>query len=293
MEVYLDQSVAWNPIVMNIAFSVLIIVGAIVVSRAIQWPFKHLTESEKSGKIGGSIFVNIFRVLIYGWAICALVDLWFNVDMVGLVGALGVVGIAVSLGAQQTIANVIGGVIVSLSQMVGKEDWVTIQGNKEARVIDTNWRRTTLEDENGIQHIVPNALMVSNVIEKGNPYFTIEVPFSLKTTVPDVRGLLLDCEQALLDAQVAGGFDYEAMRPKAYVQGASLGAIQAELKLFVNRSYDSRHVKRAVLPALIELLQERNALAEIQFTDASDATEPDLADVANVANSAAEIAEIA
>ncbi len=272
---------------MNIAFSVLIIVGAIVVSRAIQWPFKHLTESEKSGKIGGSIFVNIFRVLIYGWAICALVDLWFNVDMVGLVGALGVVGVAVSLGAQQTIANVIGGVIVSLSQMVGKEDWITVQGKTEARVVDTNWRRTTLEDENGIQHVVPNAFMVSNIIEKGNPYFTIIVPFSLKTTVPDVRGLLVDCEQVILDAQIAGGLDYEAMRPKAYVQGASFGAIQAELKLFANRSYDSRHVKRAVLPALIELLQKRNALADIRLADA------DAADVAEAANAAAEIAEIA
>lgn len=262
------EQIAWgDPVVTNVALSIAVVVGSIVIALAIKWPFTHVLDSDKSGKVGGSIFVNLARILIYGWAICTLINLWFGIDMVGLIGALGVVGIAVSLGAQQTIANIIGGVIVSLSQMIGLGDWVTVQNSKEACVIDTNWRRTTLQDEDGVQIIVPNSLVVSNIVEKGNPYYMIVVPFSLKTSVPDVRGLLVDCEQVLLDAQIADGLDYEAMRPKAHVQGASLGSIQAEVKIYANRKNGSRTVKRAILPALVELLQERDALAEIHFPE--------------------------
>lgn len=180
----------------------------------------------------------------------------------GVIGALGIVGIAVSLGAQQTIANVIGGIIISLSTTIEAGDWIIIQGHKEGQLVDTNWRCTTLVDEDGIQHVVPNSVMVSAIAEKGHPFFTTVVPFALKTVTPDVAGLLRDCEQAILDAQVQSGTDYEGMRPKAHVAGTSRGAIEAEVKIYANREFDTRSVKRIVLPALINLLQERNALAE-------------------------------
>ena len=106
--------------------------------------------------------------------------------------------------------------------------------------------------------------MVSSIIEKGLGYFTIVIPFSLKVDTPDVEGLLVECEQVLLDRMIDKGVDFEQMRPKANIAGTSLNAIQAEVKLYPNRTYDSRSVKRMVLPALIELLQKRNVLASIE-----------------------------
>lgn len=244
--------------------AIAVVIGiAFAAYKILMIPVRRLTKKGAERKVGGSIFQNLVRVLVWGWAICGILDIAFNIDMAGILGALGVVGIAVSLGAQQTIANVIGGMIVSLSQMVGPGDWVTIDGHKEACVIDTNWRRTTLQDEDGVLFAVPNSYMVSNVVEKGNPYYMVAVPFAIKATTPDVEGLLAECEQALLDRQVAGGYDYEQKRPKAHINGSGLGTIEAEVKLYVNRAFDTRTVKRAVLPALIDLLQERGAIAEL------------------------------
>ena len=255
----------WEILLIKIVGCAIIIGIAFLIYKLLKIPIDRLLNAGDQRKVGGSIFLNLVRVLVWGTAFCLILDLVFSIDIAGLLGAAGVVGIAVSLGAQQTIANVIGGVIVSLSRMVGPGDWVTVQGHDEARILDTNWRRTTLEDENGIEYAVPNSFMVANVVAKGNPYYMIVVPFSLKTTVPDVEGLLVECEQALLDRQIAGGFDYEQMRPKAHINGATLGSIQAEVKLYVDREHDSRYVKRAVLPALIELLQERDALADLSM----------------------------
>ena len=260
-----DIFASWDQVlVAKLILTAIVLVVASVASHLLQLPVKRLLGVDEQRKVGGTIFQNIVRVLVWGWAICVIVDLLFGVDVTAVIGALGVAGIAVSLGAQQTIANVIGGMIVSLSSKLGPGDWVTIQGHNEARFLDTNWRRTTLEDENGIVLAVPNSVMVSSVMEKGHPFYTIVVPFSLKTDVPDIAGLLEECEQVLLDAQVKQGMDYEGMRPKANVEGATLGAIQTEVKLYVNRDYDSRTVKRTVLPALVNLLQERDALASVE-----------------------------
>lgn len=265
----IDLIAQWDEFGAKALLTLVVVAVAFAVSRALQHPVKRLLGADERRKVGGTIFQNIVRVFVWGWAVCAVIDILFGVDLTAMIGALGVVGIAVSLGAQQTISNVIGGIIVSLSNMVGPGDWVTVPGHNEARFIDTNWRRTTLEDENGVQFAVPNSVMVSNVVEKGNPFYMIIVPFSLKPDVGDVAGLLAECEQVLLDVQVENGMDYERIRPKAHVSGASLGAIQAEVKIYANRAYDSRTTKRAVLPALIQLLQEKDALAELEVRAAA------------------------
>ena len=253
----------WQTIVIKVLIGLGIMAITIVLWKAIRKSLDRLGDKFEGRRINLSIFRNILRVIVWAWAACAIADLCFGIDMAGIIGALGVVGIAVSLGAQQTIANVIGGIIVSFSTIINVGDWIVIQGLKEGRVVDTNWRSTTLEDEDGLIYVVPNSVMVSNVVTKGLPFYTIVIPFSLKPQTPDVAGLLRDCEEAILGAQIESDTDYEAMRPKAHIAGTGIGTIDAEVKLYVDRKLDSRSVKRLVLPSLINLLQEKDALATI------------------------------
>ena len=255
----------WNDVVTKLVASAIVLLIALVAYRILQIPVKRLLSAAEERGMGGSIFQNIVRVIVWGWAACAIADICFGVNMTGVLGALGVVGIAVSLGAQQTIANVIGGIIVSLSDTVKIGDWIVVQNSAEARVVDTSWRCTTLEDEKGIIYDVPNSVMVSSIEQKDPPFYTIVVPFALKPTVPDVEGLLVECEQVLLDRQMEQHCDFEQKRPKACVASTTPGAIHAEAKLYVDREFDTRAAKRAVLPALIDFLQERNALAELEI----------------------------
>lgn len=252
----------WWDILIKVISCVAIIVMAYVLYRLIMLPVKKFLVNDEKSRRGGTIFKNIVRVGVSVWAIACILDIAFNIDMAGILGALGIVGVAVSLGAQQTIANLIGGIIISLSETLATGDWVVIGGAKEAQIIDVGWRLTKLVDEDGIEYLVPNSKMVSEIVARKLPFYTIVVPFTLKTTVPDVEGLLVECEQVLLDRQKECGIDYEEKRPKANVSGANLGAIQAEVKLYVNRAIDTRSAERALLPALVNLLQERDAFAE-------------------------------
>ena len=253
----------WELFLIKLIECTVIIVMAFVLYRLIMLPVKKFLVNDENTRRGGTIFKNIVRVGVAVWAAACILDIAFNIDMAGILGALGIVGVAVSLGAQQTIANLIGGIIISLSETLATGDWVVISGAKEAQIVDVGWRITKLVDEDGVDYLVPNSKMVSEIIVRKLPFYTIIIPFSLKPTVPDVQGLLADCELVLLEAQKEQGIDFEEKRPKAHVAGASLGSIQAEVKLYVDRSIDTRSAERAILPALINLLQERNALADI------------------------------
>ena len=258
----------WESIVVKVVMSAVIVGVAIAASIALR---KALEKAGDSGEGKGSlsIFKNILRVMIWIWAACGVADVGFGVDLAALIGALGIMGIAISLGAQQTIANIIGGVIVSLSKSMNVGEWFVVAGHKEGKLIDTSWRCTVFEDEDGIRFEVPNSEVVSSVVDKGLNYAFIVIPFALKPSTPDIAGLLLECEQVLYDAQVASGTDCEGMIPKASISESTLGAIQAEVKVYANRSFDARSVKREILPALFDLLQAKDALAEIPVEQSS------------------------
>ena len=56
-----------------------------------------------------SIFVNLVRALVWIIGISCVLSICFNVNVSAIITALGVGGIAVSLGMQDTISNLIGG----------------------------------------------------------------------------------------------------------------------------------------------------------------------------------------
>ena len=61
-----------------------------------------------------SIFINIVRALIWALALLSVMRPVFGVDPAGFVAALGVVSLAISLGMQDTISNIIGGISLLL-----------------------------------------------------------------------------------------------------------------------------------------------------------------------------------
>lgn len=79
-----------------------------------------------------------------------------GVDIAPLLAGAGVVGIAVGLGAQKLIGDIINGLFVVLEDYYGKGDWVQIAGIAGS-VEDVNIRRTVLRDFDGTVHIIPNS----------------------------------------------------------------------------------------------------------------------------------------
>lgn len=107
-----------------------------------------------------SIFINVIRVGIWLIGISFMLSTCFNVNVSAIVTGLGVVGIAVSLGFQDTIANLIGGLQVSVSRTVEPGDNIKLGTSGVSGVVrDVTWRYTTVDNPSGTHIVIPNSMM--------------------------------------------------------------------------------------------------------------------------------------
>jgi small conductance mechanosensitive channel len=79
----------------------------------------------------------------------------FGVNVGALLAGAGIAGIAIGLGAQSLVRDVISGLFILLENQYGKGDVVSIAG-VGGLVEDVNLRRTLLRDQDGTLHAVPN-----------------------------------------------------------------------------------------------------------------------------------------
>lgn len=156
------------------AIVILVIVGA-VSHVLVKW-LRHIMQRDSNPIPQSSIFVNITRGIIWGVGICLVLDSCFNVNMSALIAALGVGGIALSLGFQDTLSNLIGGVQISFMRIVQPGDNIQV-GNNKGVVRDVTWRHATIKNRNGETVVIPNSVISKNAVVHLPPPERISVPF--------------------------------------------------------------------------------------------------------------------
>ena len=92
-------------------------------------------------------------VIILVASFMALAELGLNIAP-ALTG-LGIVGVAIGLGAQSLVKDTISGLFILVEDQYGKGDIVTVAGIT-GLVEDVNLRRTVLRDMDGTVHSIPN-----------------------------------------------------------------------------------------------------------------------------------------
>ena len=105
-----------------------------------------------------SIFVNIVRVLVWSFAVMSVLEPVFGIRPTAVVAALGVTSLVITLGMQDTVSNVIGGLGLMLGKVVQPGDKVDVSGFR-GTVTDVNWRSTTVVDRAGNRNVIPNSIL--------------------------------------------------------------------------------------------------------------------------------------
>ncbi|WP_455139720.1 mechanosensitive ion channel family protein [Thermophilibacter sp.] len=140
---------------------VVVAIVALVVQRVVTRLMHKALDA--SNLPSASIFINIVRALIWALALLSVLQPVFGVDPAGFVTALGVVSLAVSLGMQDTISNLIGGISLMLSKAVQPGDQVTV-GGVTGEVTDVSWRSTTVLLRGGAREVIPNSVLSSTAL---------------------------------------------------------------------------------------------------------------------------------
>ncbi len=127
-----------------------------------------------------TIFVNLARISVWAIGLTMLLSA-FGIKVSALVAALGVVGLAVSLGLQDTLANLFTGLQIVLSKIIEPGEQIRLSSGEEGTVHDVTWRQTTIENAVGDLVIVPNQIIGRALLtnySKPTPERTVQVTFS-------------------------------------------------------------------------------------------------------------------
>jgi small conductance mechanosensitive channel len=112
------------------------------------------TEIKKRTDTLSSVLVDIGGIIIAIIAIFTILP-EFGVNIAAALTGLGIAGLAVSLGAQSLIRDIISGAFILLEDQYRVDDVVTIAGIS-GLVQEVGLRRTILRDLDGIVHSIPN-----------------------------------------------------------------------------------------------------------------------------------------
>ena len=139
----------------GLTLAVAVVIAALVERVVVRLMHKLLDASDLPS---ASIFINIMRALIWALALLSVLQPVFGVDPAGFVAALGVVSLAISLGMQDTISNIIGGISLMVSKSVQPGDHITV-GGVTGEVTDVTWRSTTVRVRGGAEEVIPNSVL--------------------------------------------------------------------------------------------------------------------------------------
>jgi small-conductance mechanosensitive channel len=116
------------------------------------------SELERRVRTIQRLAVRVAAIVIVVIAVLMMLSV-FRIDIGPAIAGLGVVGIAVGLGAQTLVKDWLAGIFVVLENQYSQGDLVRIAG-VDGVVEDFSLRRTTLRDSDGSIHSVPNGQII-------------------------------------------------------------------------------------------------------------------------------------
>ena len=163
----------------NVIWAAVLAGATATVAKVISRTLRHILNRDDNPLPSSSIFINIARSVIWLVGGSFILDNCFGINANALITALGVGGIAISLGFQDTLSNLIGGVQVSFMGLVKPGDNIEC-GGESGVVQDVTWRHTTIEDSCGQTIIIPNANISKNTVVHLLPFGRVVVPVTVR-----------------------------------------------------------------------------------------------------------------
>lgn len=159
-------------------WAVILLVATVVTARVATRVVRHVLRSDENPLPSSSIIVNIVRATIWAVGASIILDTVYNQNSNAIITALGVGGIAVSLGFQDTLSNLIGGLQMAFMGIIKPGD--NIQVDSQIGVVqDISWRHTTIRDPLGQTVIIPNSVISKTALVHLLPANRVVVPFAI------------------------------------------------------------------------------------------------------------------
>lgn len=137
---------------------------------------------------------NVFNGVAYFFLIFAILEV-IGIPVGSLIAGAGVIGLALSLGAQDFVSDIVNGIMILMEKQIDVGDSVDIEGIT-GNVIDVNLKTTKVKDFDGTIHYIPNReiTVISNK-SRANMRAQIHIRLYPDTDLQEVRKIISDVSQ--------------------------------------------------------------------------------------------------
>jgi len=142
--------------------------------------FAHRTKSYVDKSIF-SLVHSVLRVALIVIFILYTLSIW-GVEIVPLLGALGIAGLAVALALQPVLGNVFSGASIVLDKSIRVGDLVYLDQQTKGKIVKVGMRSTRILTFDNELIIVPNSKLADSIIQnvaQPEPKSRVVVPFSV------------------------------------------------------------------------------------------------------------------
>lgn len=142
------------------------------------------------------LFDNLAKMFLVGAAVYFMFLSW-NIDVTAWMASAGIIGLALSFAAKDTLANLFAGVFILADAPYKVGDYIVLDSGERGVVTQIGIRSTRLQTRDDIEVTIPNAVMGGSKIlnESGGPSpkhrVRIQVSVAYGSDIDQVRDVLL------------------------------------------------------------------------------------------------------
>ena len=171
-----------------------------------------------------SIFLDVARFLVIAIGLALIFSYIWGANVGGLFTALGISSIVLGLTLQNSVGQIISGLLLLFEQPFQIGDWVDTPSAR-GRVVEVNWRATHIDTGSGLQ-IIPNSVLAGASFANlsrppGEHTISVVTVFGLNDPPDDVCAVLVGVADtlpylrpgAVPSSAVAGAGEYKTSIP--------------------------------------------------------------------------------
>lgn len=217
----MTRVVAYLP---NIVSALVLLIIFWIADKAIRKTLSATLTRMKVARQSQGLILRTVRVVLYVFALLTVAD-QLKLNITSLLAGVGVMGLALSFAAQDTIGNIISGIVIIIDGLFKEGDWISM-GQIHATVTEIRLRTTVLTTFDNETVVVPNKQLAQERIVNYTltPMARIKVPIGIayKEDIPRARNIMLEVVRR--DKRILPD-------PKPIVIVSDLGASSVNLQL--------------------------------------------------------------
>ena len=209
-----------------------------------------------------SLLSNLVNLTIYAFGAVVILG-YLGISIAPILTALGVGGMAMALGLQDSLANLFAGLHLIMSKQVRIGDHISLASGDAGEVVDITWRYTTLKTTTNNTVIVPNKNISSTTLtnyDNPTPHLSIVIPVgvSYNSDLDHVEEVTLEVAKAVMSEVVDGYHDGEIEDPKVFFHTFGESSIDFNVVLHAKRLANKNRLVHLFIKTLTKRYREEH-----------------------------------